>query len=196
MSAWVIADTPLGLRTWASPAPWNTTAAATIAPHRAENLRDFINPCLRKYCYYGGLDASAYLRPAVRSGPFWRQYDGRVREARTPPSRAQGAITTIAAAWVQAASLGRAAIETAAPRTMTPARTAAWVVGRRTAMRAVSHPAISAHTAPHMTVASLNATGAASCGSWPESWNIRVANAPKTTYPAATAPMLRSMSRV
>src|SRR3954464_10991565 len=44
MSAAVIAETPVGFRTWASPGACHTSTNAVSAPHRAAYARDFMNP--------------------------------------------------------------------------------------------------------------------------------------------------------
>ena len=56
-----------------------------------------------------------------------------------------------------------------AERRSAPARIAACVAGRRTAIRAVSQPATSANTAPQTMLAILNQTAPASCGACPDS---------------------------
>src|SRR3954466_9928998 len=44
MSAAVIAETPVGFRTWARPGTCHTSTNAVSAPHRAAYARDFMNP--------------------------------------------------------------------------------------------------------------------------------------------------------
>src|SRR3954447_15916377 len=44
MSAAVIAETPVGFRTWARPGACHTSTNAVSAPHRALYARDFMNP--------------------------------------------------------------------------------------------------------------------------------------------------------
>src|SRR3954452_22347554 len=44
MSAAVIAETPVGFRTWARPGACHTSTNAVSAPHRAAYARAFMNP--------------------------------------------------------------------------------------------------------------------------------------------------------
>ena len=112
-----------------------------------------------------------------------------------PPSHADGAISANAEICDHIASPGRAAIDATAPSAIRTASTAACTTGRFPAIRAVSQPATSANTQPQMTLAILKLIGAGWWGSMPDNWNRRKADAPKTMYPAATAPALRSMSQ-
>src|SRR4051812_50000175 len=59
MSAAVIAETPVGFRTWARPGACNTSTNAVSAPHRALYARDFMNPSSVS-TVYGGFRVSAY----------------------------------------------------------------------------------------------------------------------------------------
>ena len=102
------------------------------------------------------------------------------RAASAPPIHAHGAMIASAPTCDQIAPKGRARRDMSAPAAMIAATAAACVAGRRPAMRAVSHPAISAETAPQATLTILKGVDAASCGSWPDNWNSRTADVAKT----------------
>jgi len=70
--------------------------------------------------------------------------------------------------WDHLAPEGSAMRDPIAPAAIRTARIAPWVAGRRTAIRAVSQPAISAKIAPQTIVTAMNQTGAAWCGGCPE----------------------------